>query len=196
MAMSSDDGGFLAPGFSYYYVSHEVAADVANQRLESRICHVQVVPKGQKPMDAAGKAGAWLGKNRIESVTQLFLVGHGGPGSVTIGQDLTARNIAPLGGWLASFLDPTCRVRILGCASAADSMLPFGKFSAGQMHDNANDRPGYDLLYALARATRRITEGALNGQSIVPLGLKMGCRRVFPDGKQEHFYGGGIKDPF
>lgn len=193
--MSSEDGGFLAPGFAYYYVSQEAAPYVSSQRREGDRCHIHVVPKGQKPMDAAGKAGTWLGRNGIESVTELFFVGHGRAGYVEIGQNLNAKNIAPLGGWLSSFLDPTCKVRILGCASAADSLLPYGKFDVGQMNDSG-DRPGYDLLFALARATRRITEGALNGQSFVPLGLKMGCRRVYPDGRQEHFYGGGMKDPF
>lgn len=193
--MSREDGGFLAPGFAYYYVSDVVARDVLNQRREGDRCHIHVVPMGQKPMDAAGKAGAWLDKNGIESVTEVFFVGHGSPGMVKIGQELSATNIAPMAGWLASFLDPTCKIRILGCASAADSLLPYGKFEAGQMHEGKY-RPGYDLLYALARAARRTTEGALNGQSIVPLGLKAGCRRVFPNGKQEHFYGGGIKDPF
>jgi len=193
--MSSEDGGFLAPGFAYYYVSQAAAPHVSSQRREGDRCHIHIVPNGQKPMDAAGNAGTWLGRNGIESVTELFFVGHGKPGSVDIGQKLTAGNIAPMGGWLSSFLDPTCRIRILGCAAAADSLQRIGKYEVGQMNSDG-DRPGYDLLFELARVTRRIAEGALNGQAFVPLGLKMGCRRVFPDGRQEHFYGGGMRDPF
>ena len=193
--MSSSDGGYLAPGFSYFYVDQNLAAIVTAQRRESSICHVQTVPTGQGPYDTAGAAGTWLGRKGSENITQLFIVGHGGPGCVIVGQKLTSKTVIPLGGWLGSFLDPTCKVRILGCSSAADSELPYGRFLAGQM-SQSEDRPGYDLLYGLARATNRIVEGALNGQSNTPLGLKGGCRRVYPDGRQERFLGGGIKDPW
>jgi hypothetical protein len=90
---------------------------------------------------------------------------------------------------------PGARVRILGCASAADSMQDIGRYAFGQMSEDRWRRPGYDLLFALARATDRIAEGALNGQSNNPLGLKAGCRRVFPNGKDEHFWGMGMRDP-
>jgi hypothetical protein len=193
--MPREDGGYLAPGFSYFYVHETVAPIVRGQRKESSICHVQVVKERQRPLDTAGAAGSWLGRNGIENITQLFIVGHGGPGRVIVGQELTSKTIVPLGGWLGSFLDPTCKIRILGCSSAADSELRHGRFLVGQM-SQSNDRPGYDLLYGLARATNRIVEGALNGQSNTPLGLKGGCRRVYPDGRQERFLGGGIKDPW
>jgi hypothetical protein len=199
--MSDDDGGSLQAGFSFYYVSDEVAVSVISQRPESDTCHVQVVSQGQDPYAAAGQAGAWLGSAGKQNITGLYLVGHGGPGSVTLGQNLTSANIAPLGGWLYSFLDPSAVVQILGCECAADSTQNISGFTMGQQNPpnaGSNDdglHNGYNLLFALAKASQRKVEGALNGQSITPLGLKMGCRRVYPTGADEHFLGGGMPDP-
>lgn len=193
--MATPDSDFLMPGFNFYYVSDQVKGDVLPQVKDSRTQHAMVVKTGTRPYDMAGAAGSWLARNKVSNITGLYLVGHGGPGSVRIGEQLTARNITPVAGWLQSFLDPSCVVRILGCQAAADRADKVGIYWMGQMLPETQYRPGYDLLLTLARASKRPVEGALNGQSMWPLGLKTGCRRVFPNGKQEHFYGGGIRDP-
>jgi hypothetical protein len=193
--MADEIGGWNEPGFHYYYVAADLWRVVTAQKKEGKSCHLQLVPEGQDAYKTAGAAGTWMGKSRIERIHGIYIVGHGGPGVVHVGKDLKADSIAPLGGWLASFMMPEARVRVLGCASAADSMQDIGEYVYGQMHTTANDRPGYDLLFELAYSTKRIAEGALNGQSNNPLGLKAGCRRVFPNGKDAHFWGMGMKDP-
>ncbi len=193
--MANENGGWGEPGFHYYYVAEDVWDIVRQQRKDGPNCHLQRVPERQDPYATAGAAGTWLDKNGIQRIFGIFIVGHGGPGVVHVGKDLRAANIAPLGGWLQSFMMPAARVRILGCASAADGMQDIGRFTYGQMNDDPNRRPGYDLLYSLARASDRIVEGALNGQSNNPLGLKMGCRRVDPNGRDERFLGKGMPDP-
>jgi len=199
--MADDDGGSLQPGFSFYYVSFDVADSVVAQRPESDRCHVQIVPSGQDPYTAAGHAGSWLGNAGKQNITGLYLVGHGGPGSLSLGQNLTSANIAPLAGWLSSFLDPAAVIQILGCACAADSVQNISGYAMGQQNppnNGSNDdgqHNGYNLLFQLAKASQRKVEAPLNGQSMVPLGLKMGCRRVYPNGVDEHFQGGGIPDP-
>lgn len=193
--MANDNGGWGEQGFHYYYVAADVWDIVRQQRRDGPNCHLQKVPERQDASTTAGAAGTWLAKNDIERIYGIFIVGHGGPGVVHVGKDLRADSIAPLGGWLRSFMMPTARVRILGCTSAADGTQDIGRFTYGQMNDDPNNRPGYDLLYSLARAADRIAEGALNSQSNNPLGLKAGCRRVYPNGKDERFLGMGIKDP-
>jgi len=193
--MADEIGGWGEPGFHYYYVAHNLWDIVRSQRREGSSCHLQLVPKGQDVYDTAGAAGSWLGKSGLQRIHGIFIVGHGGPGHVIVGQKLTASKIAPLGGWLSSFMMPDARIRILGCNSAADGDETIGRFVFGQMNSDPYKRPGYDLLFALANASDRITEGALNGQSHTPLGLKMGCRRVFPNGKDVRFLGMGMSDP-
>lgn len=193
--MADDIGGWNEPGFHYWYIAADLWRIAQAQKKESKNCHLQMVPEGQDAYKTAGAAGTWLSKSGIQRVYGIYIVGHGGPGLVHVGKDLKANSIAPLGGWLSSFLMPEARIRVLGCNSAADSTQDIGPYEYGQMHTTPGNRPGYDLLFELAYHSNRIAEGALNGQSNNPLGLKAGCRRVFPNGKDEHFRGMGMKDP-
>lgn len=193
--MADEIGGWGEPGFHYYYVAEDVWNIVRQQRKDGPNCRLHFVKEGTGPYHMVGNAGEWLEKAGIQRIHGIFIVGHGGPGVVHVGKDLRADSIAPLGGWLSSFMMPDARIRILGCNSAADSVQYIGDYEFGQMGQDRYRRPGYNLLYALAYASDRIAEGALNGQSNNPLGLKMGCRRVFPNGKDVHFWGKGMVDP-
>ena len=70
--MANDDGGSLQPGFSFYFVSYDVADNVVAQRPESDRCHVQIVPSGQDPYTAAGHAGSWLGSAGKQNISGLL----------------------------------------------------------------------------------------------------------------------------
>ena len=189
---------FLQEAFNYYYVSHQVWGKVNGQIKNDSRNQLQLVTNGTRPMDAAGRAATWLHEHD-KRLTQLNIVAHGGPGSFTLGVDITKDNVAPLGGWLASFFDGGIGtgIQILGCQCAADSVQTINGANIGQVHpaDRGLSRRGYLLLLELANASRQKVEAGLNEQSIDPLGLKSMCRRVFPGGNQSFFNGKGISNP-
>ena len=193
-----DDFLTLTPAFNYYYVAHNVWGDVISQVKEDENHHLQYVAAGTSVYSTAGKAGSWLG-NAKKKITRLMIVAHGSPGTFFLGQDITSENIAPLGGWLYSFFEQNAAgIQILGCNSAADSTQVIGQYEYGQAHplnEVSLSHRGYELLRALAGAARQKVEGALHGQSKVGLTLRMTCRRVYPNGAQQLFVAGGVKEP-
>jgi hypothetical protein len=184
-------------GLNYYYVAHDLWGDISGRVQNSQANQLQYVPEGTDVYSTAGKAGSWLGKND-RRISRLLIFAHGSPGSFLLGKEITSENIAPLGGWLSSFFEKDSVIQILSCNAAADSTQRVGKYNFGQANDpNARgiSHRGYELLLKLARASGQRVEGALHGQEKVKLSLTMTCRRVYPNGKNELFVGGGIKDP-
>ena len=183
----------LTPGFSYYYVSHELWGKVSGQIKNDDTRHLQYVPSGSSVYSTAAKGGAWLSQAR-QTLTRLVIVGHGSPGQFFLGENITSGNIAPLGGWLSSFFESdSTGIQILGCQAAADSSQRIGGYEYGQAHplsEQSLSHQGYELLRELARASNQTVEGALYGQSIVGVRLKNMCRRVYPDGTDEIFDAG------
>jgi hypothetical protein len=193
--MADDGTDLLTNSLSFYYVSDEVWGDVTAQIAENAGAHLQMVPSGQDPYTAAGIAGTWLGSANAQ-ITFLYIVGHGSPGSVTLGQNITSANAAPLAGWLSSFMSSFAVVRILGCGSAADATQTIGTDASGRALERGQVNPvdqvgiphvGHELLFALANSCQRKVEGAIDGQAKSPLGLQGNCRRVFPNGSEEVF---------
>lgn len=185
-------GPTLTPGFTYYFVAHDVWGQVSAEVSNDATHQLQYVPQGTRAMAAAGRAGSWLGQSR-KRLTKLCIVGHGGPGRVFVGQWLTSADVAPLGGWLSSFFDADSEgIKILGCTSAADAVQYIGGYEVGQDQTPFPGlaRPGYELLLALAAASGQIVEGALNGQLIKGLRLRSRCRRVWPNGATTTFDAG------
>jgi hypothetical protein len=180
----------LTPAFKYYYVAQAVWPQVSNLLQNDSSRQLQFVPQGSSVLTTAGKAGTWLGKAG-KKLTQLIIIGHGGPGEFFLGERITSGNVAALGGWLESFFESDATgVQILGCSSAADSMYQIGAYEYGQdlpLNDPSASHRGYDLLRKLAWAAGQRVEGAMNGQLIAPMRLQGRCRRVYPSGFQEFF---------
>lgn len=179
----------LRPAFNFYYVSDQVWSAVSSQVQENDRNHLQLVNAGANPMHAAGNAGTWLAR-ADKKITNLYIVAHGAPGEFTLGVNVTADNVAPLGGWLRSFFEPDGRIRILGCECGADDRTTIGGYVYGQRNPiNAKgiSHRGYLLMKELAVASQQTVEAPLNGQLIVPLGLKMTSRRVLRNGAESIF---------
>jgi hypothetical protein len=129
-------------------------------------------------------------------MTLLTIIAHGVPGGFALGESVTSRNVAPLGGWISDHFEQSAwGSRILGCNAAADSTQRIGRCSIGQaspLTDYALSHQGYDLLRTLACAARQKVEAPLQALPVkyIKLGLAMTCRRVYPNGSQELFQAG------
>jgi hypothetical protein len=200
-----DMDSFPSSGIDYYMVADDCWAEVTAQISERAGRHIQRVPPGQGPMVTAGQAGTWLGKNKVK-LRRLFIVGHGGPGSIRLGVSVTSENVAPLGGWLSSFFTSSrdTQVILLGCNCAADSIQKISGLYRGQHHDIGDtslSHRGYNLLQRLSNASVCTVEGPLEAQTFIGLSLKMSCLRVFPNtggmkaAKPIVFEANGIRGP-
>ncbi|ACK51705.1 hypothetical protein Msil_2786 [Methylocella silvestris BL2] len=182
----ADDDLTLTPAFTYYYVSHEVWSEVSSQIANDDRHQLQFVAQGSSVYDTAGKAGTWLGRAG-KRLTRLVIAAHGGPGSFVLGENVTSKNVAPLGGWLYSFFESDAAgIDILGCTSASDEKPQrIGQYEYGQANplgDVSLSHQGYNLLRSLAVASRQTVRGALNGQLMAGLRLRSTCRKVDPNG--------------
>lgn len=174
----------------YYLVAHDLWKDAFQKFNGFRYIQLQFVPDGALPYSVASKACRWLHDNRLK-MRKLKIIAHGKPGEFYLGQQISKDNAADLVGWLKDFFDVPHNetgIELVSCNSAADEVLPYGKYSMGQ-YNNPSDigipHVGYHFLLALARAANTIVAGPLHALSKELMELQMTCRRVSPAGYQE-----------